>query len=396
MHVKSIGILIYNPDKKVYVVGKNIGFNVKGKKVFQGDTNLQNKYAVKGSPLIMEEIRDKEKESIETIRMLNKLGVEIIVPLTIKDEVVGIIALGSKESGDMYNSEDLQVLTIVGTQAAIAIENALLYKEAQDFNAKLRREIAKATKELRIANTELKQLDKVKSEFISIASHQLRTPLTSVKGFVSLLADGTFGKVSKPIRETLLKVFSSNERLIKLVDDLLDLSRIESGRINFEFAKNDVIKMVSDVIADHKMHAKNKNLYLKLNKPAKSIQPFIFDKDKLHEAVSNLVDNAIKYTAKGGITVSLENRNGIVRIVVADTGIGLTKGDIEKIFKKFQRGRESNKVNVSGLGIGLYIGQKMVLAHKGKILVESDGPGKGSRFIIALKKNFVPPKTEKK
>jgi len=408
MQLDRVEILfISNQQKQTkYKIAKTIGFNKEGrisliKKDFLTQTLRETqKPLVKDELVFMEQSAKHDQEAKnfrELFTKMTKIEASICLPLISNKKLIGIIILGQKISKDVYTKEDIELLDTLSKQVAIAIENALLYKEAQDFNAKLRREIAKATRELRVANKELKQLDKVKTEFISIASHQLRTPLTAVKGFVSLIVDGSFGKVPKDIRETMGKVFNANERLIKLVDDLLDLSRIEAGRITFEFAKNDPAEMIKETIDNHKLNAERKGLKLTFKKPQKKIRPFVFDRDKIHEALSNLVDNAIKYTEKGGVTVSLEEgKNNIIKFVVADTGVGLSKDEINRIFKKFQRGDKSSQLNVSGLGIGLYIGQKMAHAHGGRINVESDGPGKGSRFIIELKNNLKEKKIESK
>jgi len=136
---------------------------------------------------------------------LRKYGAEVIIPLKTGEKIIGIIILGKKESEAIYNSEDIQVLEIIGSQAAMAIQNALQYETAKNFNTRLQREIKAATKKLIFTNKKLRKMDKVKSEFISIASHQLRTPLTSIKGFASLLLEGSYGKLSSEKKDVLKK-----------------------------------------------------------------------------------------------------------------------------------------------------------------------------------------------
>lgn len=244
------------------------------------------------------------------------------------------------------------------------------------------------------ANDQLRKLDNAKSEFISIASHQLRTPLTAIKGFVSLLLEGTYDEVSTPQREALNKVYLSCERLIQLVENLLNVSRIESGRIEYEFRKwrpEDIIKEISDSLV---FAARNKGLYLHLDLPREALPEIEVDGAKIKEVVSNLVDNAVKYTRRGGITVRAEIKNQIsnikneendcIRITVSDTGIGVPKSDLPYLFSKFSRGRDTNRLHVTGTGLGLYVGKSIVDAHHGRIWVESDGENKGSRFIVEL------------
>lgn len=283
-----------------------------------------------------------------------------------------------------------------------------------------KKELADVAKKLKVAHEEMRQLDRAKSEFVSIASHQLRTPLTSIKGFISLILEGSYGRTTKAVREVLEKVYVSNERLIRLVEDLLNISRIESGQLVFKFEKNDIQKTVSDIVESMIFSAQNKNLKLSFKVPRKPTNQFIFDKDKIREVVMNLIDNAIKYTKKGEISVvvkeavrsddsveiksdneikigkKINSPGNFVQIIVSDTGIGIKPGEEGYIFEKFQRGRDINRVHTEGIGLGLYVAERIVQAHKGRIWAESDGLGKGSRFIVELDKNFVPPKAQAK
>lgn len=251
--------------------------------------------------------------------------------------------------------------------------------------------------QLGIANDKLRQLDKAKSEFISIASHQLRTPLTSIKGFGSLLLEGTYGEIPETQRGALEKIYISNERLIQLVEDLLNISRIEAGRMEFDFQEAAIEDLVQEAVQTLELSAKAKNLYLHWQKPAVAMPKLKIDITKIKEVISNMVDNAIKYTQKGGITVKLEtslvwdtqhkDHKESVRVVVSDTGIGMDAEELAMIFEKFQRGKEVAHYHTDGTGLGMYIGKKIVAEHKGKIWAESDGKGKGSRFVLELPVN---------
>ncbi|MDA3815579.1 MAG: HAMP domain-containing sensor histidine kinase [Patescibacteria group bacterium] len=304
----------------------------------------------------------------------------------------------------MYNDEDFQVLEIIGAQAAVSIDNAQLYSEVKEFNEKLEQKVEDATLELRSTNNELKdmneklvtayeklhQLDRAKTEFISIASHQLRTPLTSIKGFISLLLDGTYGKIKKNTQEVLEKVFISNERLIKLVEDLLNISRIESGKLVFNFSKGDITYLAKDIVESFELAAKNKKLKLEYRAPKKKVPEIFFDKDKIREVISNLIDNSIKYTKKGTVAVTVESDKDAVRVIISDTGMGIAKEELRYIFEKFQRGKDSSTTHTEGVGLGLYVCEKIIKSHEGKIWAESDGLEKGSRFIIQLNIDFQP------
>jgi len=245
-------------------------------------------------------------------------------------------------------------------------------------------ELQKLSDSLAIANERLKELDTTKSEFISIASHQLRTPLTAIKGYISLLLEGSYGKVPAKIQDVLDKVYTVNSRLVHLVEDLLNVSRIEAGRIQYSFALTQLEPLVAEVVDMFKPAAKQKKLSLTMRLPEKPLPQLTIDPNKIKEVVSNLIDNALKYTKEGGVTVSLEGTPSVARIIVTDTGIGIHPEDQKNLFEKFLRSKETTKMVVSGAGLGLYVGKSFIAAHGGRIWAESAGPDKGSRFIIEL------------
>jgi signal transduction histidine kinase len=249
---------------------------------------------------------------------------------------------------------------------------------------KRKEELQEMTDKLAIANDQLRKLDNAKSEFISIASHQLRTPLTAIKGFVSLLLEGSYGKIDIRINEVLEKVYTANERLIQLVEDLLNVSRIESGRLEYKFEKSKIEDTLKELEDDFSLAAKERKLYLNFNLPEKTIPEIEMDKTKIREVVSNLIDNALKYTKRGGVTVKLEGDQEKMRVTVSDTGIGIPKEELPYLFSKFSRGKDVSRLHVGGTGLGLYVGKSMVEAHHGKIWAESDGAEMGSRFIVEL------------
>ncbi len=245
-------------------------------------------------------------------------------------------------------------------------------------------ELQKLSNSLAVANDRLRELDMAKSEFISIASHQLRTPLTAIKGYVSLILEGSYGKVPVAIQDVLDKLYTINSRLVQLVEDLLNISRIEAGRIQYAFAPTQLEPLVAELVDMFALAAKNKKLSLKIHLPKVGLPKLTLDAGKIKEVVSNLIDNALKYTKEGGVTVSVEGDDRVARIIVSDTGIGIHPEDKNKLFEKFSRSNETTKMVVSGTGLGLFVGKNFVEAHGGHIHVESDGPGKGARFIIEL------------
>jgi signal transduction histidine kinase len=269
-------------------------------------------------------------------------------------------------------------------------------------------ELQMMSNKLAVANDQLRKLDNSKSEFISIASHQLRTPLTAIKGFVSLLLEGSYGKLMDKQEEALNKTYTSTERLINLVEDLLNVSRMESGRMEFKFAPAKMEDLCQEIIDTFVLRAKEKGLYLHYQKPETPVPELMIDAGKVKEVVSNMVDNALKYSPKGGVTLRLErgefpisnsqfpnndqNPNtkiknetrDAVRVIVSDTGIGIPATELPYLFNKFSRGKDIGRLNTGGTGLGLYVGKGMIENNGGKIWAESDGEGKGSRFIIEL------------
>ncbi|PIR92813.1 hypothetical protein COT99_04275 [Candidatus Falkowbacteria bacterium CG10_big_fil_rev_8_21_14_0_10_43_10] len=243
----------------------------------------------------------------------------------------------------------------------------------------------KINKKLQKANVELKHLDDAKSEFISIASHQLRTPLTAIKGYGSMLLEGDFGELANEKQQKAIKIMAiSSDRLTNLVENLLNISRIESGRMKFDFKPGDLNKLARDVHDSLKKNAEDRGLYLKFKEPEEALPPVEMDDEKIRQVVINFIDNAIKYTKKGGITVSVFKKGDHLECCVADTGMGVSQEEQSKLFKKFARGKDAFLINTEGNGLGLYVANMMVEAHKGHIWIESEGEDKGSKFCFSL------------
>jgi len=235
--------------------------------------------------------------------------------------------------------------------------------------------------------TELERLSKAKSDFVSIVSHQLRTPLTAIKGFTSMIKEGSGSEEER--RDWLDKTYEINERMIRLVNDILNISRIERGKLQYSFRDTNIISLIEDVVTETRMQAEEKGIALNWENPAAkaaNVPRIRADEEKLRQVILNLIDNAIHYTDKGHINVRLLylaelNR---IKITVQDTGIGISKADLENLFVQFSRGEGGQKINSQGLGLGLYVAQSIIKAHNGKIWAESEGLRKGSKFYIEL------------
>jgi len=387
-----VSLFLLNEKTKQYERKINVGKVVRKidkieQKLFNNIFNYLKKLKKEKEIFVREEINKLNEELQNDIlelfyEELDKHGVNLVVPIYLQDKLVGILFLGDKKSGDVYSLEDLRILEIISKQAAVAIQNSLLFEEQKQFANKLKIEVAKATKELKEANVQLKKLDKAKSEFISIASHQLRTPLTVIKGYISMINQGDYGKVPEKIAVPLSKAFQNTMRIITLVEDLLNISRIESGRMKYEFEKINLVDLVNEVFEELAHHAKMAGLKFELEKPKEKIPDLILDRKKVREVVMNLMDNSIKYTKKGFVKVKVERENNSVVYSVTDSGRGLAEEEIPMLFKKFSRAGGAQLVHTEGTGLGLFIAKQIIQKHGGEIWAASEGKGKGSTFAI--------------
>ncbi len=234
------------------------------------------------------------------------------------------------------------------------------------------------------ANAKLTKLDQAKSEFISIASHQLRTPLSAIKGYLSMVVDGDYGAVSDPVGKVLTRVYNSNERLIALVNNMLNISRIESGHIQFHPRPLQLESVINDVLGEIGPEARARQISLVFKSPGRPSRPVKVDDKIIHEVLNNLVDNAVKYTPHGNVTISLQPKSAMLEVRVVDTGIGIDPSDIPRLFKKFSRGHDVYKAYTSGSGLGLYVVKQLIEMHGGTVGVRSDGVGRGSTFWFTV------------
>ncbi|MCX6764182.1 MAG: ATP-binding protein [Candidatus Nealsonbacteria bacterium] len=231
---------------------------------------------------------------------------------------------------------------------------------------------------------EIEKLSSAKSEFIAIASHQLRTPLTAVKGYISMILEGSYGKIPEKAKTPMEKVYQQNEKLVKLVNDLLSLSRIESGKLQLELGMASMEDLISSIVGIFDVQAKDKNLYLKFEKPKEIIPLIMMDVDKTRQVISNIINNCLKYTEKGGVDIKLKIVNGKLQIEISDTGLGMEEKELGKLFQSFSRGEAGARMDAGGAGLGLHIAKKFIEMQKGNIWAKSAGKGKGSQFYIEL------------
>lgn len=230
--------------------------------------------------------------------------------------------------------------------------------------------------------TELERFDKVKDEFVALASHQLRTPATAVKGNVSMLLDGYHGEMTDEQQEILRDAYAANDRQLEIIEDILNVARVESGRLAVSKVTTDVAQLVDHVVAEHRFTIEARDQTIDVVRPHRL--ECAVDANKLKIVVDNLVSNASKYTPQGGkIDVRLAMHNGYVVLAVQDTGVGIPLPEQGRLFKKFTRIDNELSVEVGGTGLGLYLANEIVKLHGGEILVTSS-PSAGSTFSVTL------------
>ena len=317
-----------------------------------------------------------------TRRLMLSHRIELILPLVQGDETIGYLCLGDHLNSG-YTTRDMRVLSTISDELTIAIQNALAVQEIRELNLTLQQRVANATKELRTSNTILRRLDKAKDEFVSMASHQLRTPLTSVKGYISMVIEGDAGKISDPQKKLLDEAFNSSERMVHLINDFLNVSRIQNGKFIIDKHPTDLSKVIGQEIDSLKPSALSRNLKFVYN-PPKDFPMIEIDEGKVRQVVINFADNALYYSHENttiNINLSIENNEAL--FTVKDNGIGVPSDEQEQLFSKFYRASNARKQRPDGTGVGLYLAKKIIDAHEGEIVFESV-EGKGSTFGFRL------------
>lgn len=330
--------------------------------------------------LVLEELDEGPLKSI-----LRNYDFTVSIPLYSEGSEIGVLALGEKLSGDLYSPEDIRVLEILAPEAAVAIQNTISYEQIKRFNVTLQQEVEQATHDLRAANLKLEELDRLKDDFVTIASHELRTPMTAIRSYAWMALYKPDIALSEKIKRYLDRVLVSTERLINLVNDMLNISRIESGKVEIIPLQFNVQKFTSDILQEVGPKAREKNITFDMT-PAQ-IPDVFADSDKVHQVLLNLLGNAIKFTPQGGrIVISFFSDGDIVEVSVKDSGVGISKEDLPRLFQKFGRLDDSYVAAATsgGTGLGLYISKNLVTLMGGKIWAQSEGSGKGSSFIFSL------------
>jgi signal transduction histidine kinase len=325
--------------------------------------------------------------------IFNNYDLDVCVDLKSTNELNGYLLLGSKKSGDIYNQTDIKTLGILSQELAIALHNAKSYKQIQDFNKTLQKRVDEATAQLRDANEHLKELDQLKNEFLSMATHQLNTPLTVVDGNLSMINDGVITEEAER-KDYIEKTLGRVRAMKRMVADFLNISRIETGKFIIDVKPTDMNKMVSEEVNGLGPSAKDKEVLLQFIPPKHPVPMVEIDEQKTRQAVMNLIDNAIYYTPNGEVKVYLEENGKNVDFKVVDNGIGVPEKQKDKLFQKFYRADNAKQERPNGNGVGLFLVKRVAEDQGGKIIFEST-EGKGSTFGFSLPIKSSLPKAEK-
>jgi signal transduction histidine kinase len=311
-------------------------------------------------PLLIENIgRDKRFTKRNGKYHNNSL---LSAPLLAKDHLLGVINVNNKSTKEVFNEEDLAVLKEISIHISDAIDKALKYEE-------------------------VKRLSQLKLDFVSTVSHELRSPLSSVREAINLILDRVTGDINKE-QEHFLNISRNNlDRVIRLINELLDLSKLEAGSIDTKRRFEDICAVMKQAYETLKIDADRKNIRLKLELPPKDIDMW-FDPDQIIRAVVNLLGNAIKFTQDNGLVeIKLEDLGRFIKISVIDNGPGIAENDIDRIFDKFYCVVKAKSSGEKSTGLGLSIAKEIVELHRGRIWVDSQ-IGMGARFSFTLPKDI--------
>jgi len=380
LNIKGVKLIIVNDSQQ-----KKLPNLVK---FFEKNHDIQ----ITNELMLKEEIRN---EKIKHSEELMSLG-NVCLPLYQSSKsLIGMLVLGNKPFNDPYTEEEIKALEDIKLYLSLELTGIL-------FNSELQKEVDQKTQELQIKNEalhesykQLIELDHHKDHFLSIASHELRTPMTVMKGYADFLLTEKFGKLNEKQKKYLDKIYDNTSDLIELVNKMLNISRLESGRIEFKAENLNLAALIKDITNEFRLVCKEKKLKLTFRNPEK-LKPIICsDEEKLKIIITNLLGNAYKFTPEGGsISVSLKNhekKKGFYQISVKDTGIGIPKEKQYLLFQKFQQLENVMQKQYTGSGLGLSIVKGYIEKFGGKIWIESKA-GKGTEFIFIIPPTCPPQK----
>ena len=318
-------------------------------------------------------------EDAKELQEMLHTELNVATPLLVRDKAIGVLIVSMSKTTDQLNEFEKEMLRKFSENAGIALENSRLYKNVKE-----------AKDELNEAYENLMVLNKMKDEFLTVASHELRTPMTIVKSYLWMLEQQKSGRLNAKQLDYLQKGIKGTQRMIDLINDMLNISKFEQDKVIFNIEQVNICDLIKDILINFEIKINNKGIYLKYDNSC--LDAFVdVDKEKTRDVIMNLIDNAVKFTETGGITLGVDNEEDKVVIRIKDTGSGINPADLPKLFHKF--GRIDNSYTIAsdtgGTGLGLYIVKLYIEGMGGRVWATSDGVGKGSTFWISIPKGKI-------
>jgi signal transduction histidine kinase len=350
-------------------------------------------------PLIIGSVADEARLGLKSVADSKPTESWLGVPMIARDRVIGVISVESYRK-HAFKQDDVLLLTAIANQAAVAIENQQLYKDLEGLTYALEQRVMERTNELREANLRLMAADRSKNQFLANMSHELRTPLNSIIGFSSVLLEGARETLAPRFYKFLENIYTAGNHLLELINDILDLSKIEAGKMELRADTFDLHETVSSVERVMKGFASEARVQI-ATRVDEDVPQVCLDEGRLKQILFNLLSNAVKFSPQGGpvsVNVSFiprtESPLGVdaVRIDVADQGIGIPPEELQRIFDEFYQTEHGRRSRKGGTGLGLSLTRNFVELHRGTIEVESS-PGLGSTFTLYLPVDYNEAKT---
>lgn len=310
-------------------------------------------------------VHDKESAFLSN-RLLPETRSEMAVPMIVGEKLLGIFDVQA-DTANFFTEEDANIYTTLAVQVAIALQNARLYMEQSATVLQLR------------------ELDRLKSSFLANMSHELRTPLNSILGFADVMLEGLDGPLTKNMDNDLGLIQKNGQHLLHLINDVLDMAKIEAGRMSLNPERFHIHDLLQDVTSITSTLASEKNLSLFIEKDSDSAVEIFADRTRIRQVMINLVNNAIKFTDKGQVRLRADRHGDLITVCVRDTGVGIPPDNLEDIFQEFTQVDTSTTRRAGGTGLGLPISRKLIEMHGGRLWAESAGiDGEGAAFFVEL------------
>ncbi|MBD3248030.1 hypothetical protein GF382_01925, partial [Candidatus Falkowbacteria bacterium] len=386
--INNFLILKYDKSQGIYKTVFLRGYKLK-RKTFSKDDYLEKEFIKKSEAMVKEELKSCRLEpgSKDSICHLISSKVDITVPLVSKNRIIGLMALGSKGSGDMYSEVDLYTLKIIGAQLASAMESRGLYERIHQLNRSLKRkvdeqtaDIEKKAMQLKEKNKRLKKLLEMKNDFLRVVNHQLNTPISIIKNSVFMIKQKNFSQ-----DKGLKFIDEGIKRMEEITHDFWKAFVFEGEALKMQIKKTNIRPMIEETVASIREASKVKENKVSINiDKLEELPEVLCDNKELAQAFYNLLNNSVAYTEEGSIDIYFKTEGSYLKVFVKDSGSGIDKNEHEKIFEKFTRGSRAISSRPGGSGLGLYISKKIIEACGGKLRLEESTPGKGSTFSFTL------------